>query len=146
MSYSVEKRPFRKKETNMKKILIVFALALALGLAFYPVAGESQMMRGYGPHGGGWYCPNCGSQMCGGGWGRGYGPPSQYQQPQKPVDEKEAVSIVQGYLQSSRNPNLKTGSVKDAGNVYEVDVTTKDNALVDKILVDKYSGAMRSAY
>jgi len=126
----------------MKKILIVFAV-LALGLAFYPVSGQSQMMGGYGPGprggGGGWYCPHCGSQM----WD-GYGP--RYQQTQKPIDEKEAVSIVARYLESTRNPNLKTGAVKIVGNAFEVEIRTKDNALVDKILVDKNTGWIRSAY
>ena len=137
----------------MKKILIVFAVVLALGLAIYPVAGQTQMMRGYGPQGGGWYCPNCGSQMCQGwgpgmgrGMGHGYGPQSQYQPPQKPIDEKEAKSIVEGYLQSTRNPNLKMGAVKDVDNAFEVEIVTKNNALVDKIIVDKYSGWFRSAY
>jgi hypothetical protein len=137
----------------MKKISIIFVVALALGLAIYPVVGQSQMMRGYGPQGGGWYCPNCGSQMCQGwgpgmgrGMGHGYGPQSRYQQPQKPIDEKEARSIVEDYLQSTRNPNLKMGAVKDVDNAFEVEIMTKNNALVDKILVDKSSGWLRSAY
>jgi len=135
----------KRKETNMKKILIVIAV-LVIGLSFSPVLGQSQMrggydhgigpgmMEGYGPQGGGWYCPNCGSHM------------GEYRQPQKPIDEKEAASIVGRYLESRRNPNLKTGAVKNVGNAFEVEVRTKDNSLVDKILVDKNSGWIKSAY
>jgi len=121
----------------MKKILIVVAL-LVTGLSFYPVLGQSQM--GYGHHGGGdgWYCPYCGSHMGGGYHG------SQYQKPQKPIDEKEAASIAGRYVQ--RNPNLKVGAVKDTGSAFEVEIRTKDNSLVDKVLVDKNSGWIKSAY
>ncbi|ABC76376.1 hypothetical protein [Syntrophus aciditrophicus] len=135
----------------MKKIFVVFAFVLALGVAFYPDAGQSQggygyggrpgygygmgpgMMGGYGP-GGGWYCPHCGSYM------------GEYRQPQKPIDEKEAVSIVARYLEAMQNPNLKTGAVKNVGTAFEVEIRTKDNSLVDKILVDKNTGWIRSAY
>jgi len=142
----------------MKKILIVFAFVLCFGMAFYPVSGQSQdgsrygggpgygqgmgpgMMGGYGPGGGGggWSCPYCGSHM------GGYGPQSQYQQPQKPIDEKEAASLAARYIQ--RNPNLKIGAVKNVGNAFEVEIKAKDNTLVDKILVDKNTGWVRSAY
>jgi len=44
------------------------------------------------------------------------------------------------------DPNLKLGKLTDDGNSFEADIVTKDNSLVDKILVDKNTGAMRSAY
>ena len=49
-------------------------------------------------------------------------------------------------MKSTRNPNLKIGSVEEKGDHYEVAIETKDGALVDKILVDKDTGRMRSAY
>jgi hypothetical protein len=79
----------------------------------------------------------------------GYGyqqPYPPYQQPQRPLDEKEAKDLVENYLKSTRNPNLKMGILTDKGSYFEADVLTKNNNLVDKILVDKHTGWMRSAY
>jgi len=82
--------------------------------------------------------------------GPGYGPNQQYpyaqQQPQKPIDKDQAKSIVENYLKSTGNPNLKLGDIKDEGQNFEADVVTKDNSLADKILIDKNSGWMRPAY
>jgi hypothetical protein len=84
------------------------------------------------------------------GPGYGYGPNQQYpyaqQQPQKPIDQDQAKAMVENYLKSTGNPNLKLGDIKDEGQYFQADVVTKDNSLVDKILVDKNTGSMRSAY
>jgi hypothetical protein len=50
------------------------------------------------------------------------------------------------YLKSSRNPNLKLGKIKDTGNAFEAEIRTRNNALVDRILIDKETGGIRSAY
>ena len=101
--------------------------------------GPGMMGRGYGGYG-----------MMGPGYGYGYGPRygygQQYQQPSKPLDKEQAQQEVENYLKSTRNPNLKIGSIEEKGNDYQVDVETKDGALVDKILVDKDTGWMRSVY
>jgi hypothetical protein len=128
------------------------------------------------PYRGNWnYCPYCGSYMgpgmmggmmgrgmmgggmmgggmMGPGYGYGYGPQSQYgygqqyQQPPNPLDKEQAKQEVENYLRSTRNPNLKMGKIEDKGNDYEVRVETKDGSLADKILVNKDTGWMRSAY
>jgi hypothetical protein len=94
------------------------------------------MMGGYG--------------MMGPGYGYGYGPQygygQQYGQPSKPLSEDQARQEVENYLRSTRNPNLKMGKIADKGNDYEVDIETKDGSLANKILVDKDTGWMRSAY
>jgi hypothetical protein len=42
---------------------------------------------------------------------------------------------------------LKLGKIKDEGSAFEVDIVTKSNgSLVDKILVNKNTGWLRSAY
>jgi len=74
----------------------------------------------------------------------GYGP--QYQQPQKPMEEKDAKAMLENYLQSTRNPNLKLGKITEKGYYFEAEIHTKENSLVDKILVDKFTGWMRSMY
>lgn len=99
--------------------------------------------RGYGmrPHGYG-----MGPGMMHRDWGRGpqYGP--QYQQPQKPLEEKNVKEMLNNYLKSTRNPNLKLGNIKDKGSYFEAEILTKDKALADKIAVDKITGWMRSTY
>ncbi len=74
----------------------------------------------------------------------GSGP--RYSQGKGALSKEDAGSIVKDYLASTRNPNLKLGKIKDTGNAFEVEIVTKDNSLVDKVLVDKTSGWMRVAY
>jgi hypothetical protein len=86
------------------------------------------------------------------GYGRQYGPQygpqyrHQYQQLLKPLDRNQAKQEVENYLRSMRNPNLKLGKIEKKGNNYQINIGTKDGSLVDKILVDKSTGWMRSAY
>jgi hypothetical protein len=93
--------------------------------------GPGMMGPGYGP---------------GYGMGPGYGPQYGHQQPQKPLDENEVRAMLENYLKSARNPNLKLGKIEDKGNYFEASIVTKDNSLVDKVDVDKNTGWMHSAY
>jgi rubrerythrin len=78
--------------------------------------------------------------------GRGYGYGQPYTEPGKPVEMKDAKTIMEDYIKSTRNPNLKLGKIKDKGNAFEAEVVTKNNALVDKVLIDKQTGRMSSDY
>ncbi len=93
--------------------------------------GGGMMGRGMGPGYGGQYGPQ-------------YGP--QYQQQQKPMEEKDARGILENYLTSMRNPNLKLGKIMEKDYYFEAEILTKEDSLVDKILVDKFTGWMRSVY
>ncbi|TET51866.1 MAG: hypothetical protein E3J53_04345 [Desulfobacteraceae bacterium] len=62
------------------------------------------------------------------------------------MKEKESRAILANHLKSTRNPNLKLGKVTEKDNCFEADILTKDNSLADKIIVDKYSGWIRSIY
>jgi hypothetical protein len=106
----------------MNKSVYWVALALMIGLSFYPIEGKAQT----GP-----------------GDGYQYGP---QQQPQKSLDEKDAKTILENYLKSTRNPNLKLGKIEDKGHYFEAEILTQKDSLVDKILVDKTTGWMRSVY
>ena len=152
----------------MNKLLFGLALPLALALTLYGTDASAHM--GYGPMG---YGYGMGSGMMGGGWsgyctgpgmmgygygmgpgmmGYGYGPQygrqyaPQYRYPQKPLNETQAKEMVENYLRSAANPNLKLGKIEDKGNAFEANILTKNGSLVDKILVDKATGWMRSAY
>jgi hypothetical protein len=89
-----------------------------------------------------------GPGMMGPGYGWQYGPPygPQSEQPQKPLDKDQVKEQVDNYLKATRNPNLKIGKITEKGNDYEVDIETKGGSLVDKLLVSKDTGWMRSAY
>jgi len=105
--------------------------------------GPGMMGPGYGM-GPGMMGPGMKDPGYGGQYGPQYGP--QHQQPRKPLEEKDAKAVLENYIQSTRNPNLKLGKIKDVGNAFEAEILTKDNSLADKILVDKYTGWMRSIY
>lgn len=138
----------------MKKLIAIGPVALlivflALGTVYAQPMGPGMMGQGrtgwgpgYGPQQQqGWTCP-----YCGGWYGPGYGYGPQYQQPQKPMTKKDAEALVGNFLQSTGNPNLKLGKTQDEGSTFEVEIVTKNNSLVDKILVDKRTGWMRSTY
>jgi hypothetical protein len=89
------------------------------------------------------------------GWHNGGGPDMMgiypwdsppYRQFDNPIDKKDAHALVQNYLDSTNNPNLKVGSETDKGTGYEFDIVTKDNSLVDRLLVSKDTAEIHSAY
>ena len=144
------------RKTILIGTLVAFAVVLALGTLYAHGPGYG---RGYGS--GGWDCPGrgMGGGMMGGGmmgpggqhgygpgYGQGYGYGPQYQQPQKPMKKSDAETILKNYLAYARNPNLKLGKITDKGDSFEAEIVTKDNSLVNKLLVDKRTGWLRSAY
>jgi len=140
----------------MKKLILCsFVGVLVMLLANIPMgarAMDSGMMdgggyRGYdmGPgmmHNGNYRNYDMGPGMM----GQGYENEPQYYQNQKYLDKKDAERIFENNLNSRHNPNLKLGKIKDQGSSFEADLLTKDNSLVDKLIVDKNTGRMRSAY
>jgi len=106
----------------------------------YGMMGPGMMGRGYGyGMGPGMMGPGYGAEP-----GYGYGP--RYQQKREPMDEKSAKELVENYIQSMRNPNLTLGKIESKGDTFEAEITTKTGSLVDKIIIDKYTGWMRSVY
>jgi hypothetical protein len=121
----------------------------ALGMGGYGM-GPGMMMgggmmggRGYGM-GPGMMGRGVGPGVMGPSYGGQYGPQSQ--PPQKPLDEKGAKGILENYLRRTRNPNLKLGKITEQGNYFEAEIVTKEGSLVDKILVDRDTGRIRSIY
>jgi hypothetical protein len=96
------------------------------------------------------YAQPMGPGMMGPGYGYGYRPGygdgQESRQPTKPLTKDQARQEVENYLKSTRNPNLKIGKIEEKGNDYEVDIETKEGSLANKILVNKDTGWMRSAY
>ncbi|HOV84845.1 MAG TPA: hypothetical protein PLM79_00675 [Syntrophobacteraceae bacterium] len=155
-------------------ILPVFVLIMLLGIAGVfaqqqaPGAGKDQA-QGSGSQQGGWYCPHCGHMqgMGSGMMGRGmmmncpmmgqggtmghggmmHGGTGQGQ-PGAPLTEDQAKTMVDNYLKSMNNPNLKMGKLTgpEGKDYYEAEILTKDGSLVDRIQVNKNTGWFRSAY
>jgi len=106
--------------------------------------GPGMMGPGYG----------MGPGMMGPGWQGGMGPYTPYygDNPQQmgrhsgPLEKADAQELVEDYIRSTRNPNLKTGKIEDTGSAFKVQIVTKDNSLVEEVLIDKNSGYMRPAY
>ena len=148
------------KKSIVFGLAVVVAVTLGLGSLYAQPMGPGMMGQGggWGPGYGpsqqrGWYCPRGGGYgmgpgMMGPGQGQQYGQQNapRYQQPQKPLDKSDVETMVKNYLASGRNPNLKLGKIAEKDNGFEVDIVTKNNSLADKIIVDKNTGWMRSAY
>ncbi len=58
----------------------------------------------------------------------------------------QAKSTVERYIAFSRNPNIKLGQVTEKDKYFETEIITKDGSLVDKLMVDKQTGWIRSVY
>ena len=82
-------------------------------------------------------------------WGimdRGDGNGSPYCQNQTSLDQKAAERELKDYIASRHNPNFRLGTIKDEGSFFEADLLTKDNSLVEKLIVDKNTGRVHSAH
>lgn len=139
---------FIMKKTLFVGPIVLLAILLSLNTV-YAQMGPGMMGRGYGMGPGmmgrgGMMAPGMMGQGQGMGPGYGYGP--RYQQPQKALEEKDVKPILENYLKSTRNPNLKLGKIEDKESTFEAEIMTKDDSLVDKIAVDKNTGWMRSIY
>jgi len=133
------------------------------GRSMGPGRGYGMMGRGYGMGSG--TMMGQGSGMGPGMMGRGYGmgsgygrgPGSMGKAPEQgeigpgagrletPLKEDGARTVVENYLQSTRNPNLKLGKITEQDDAFEAEIVTKDGSLVDKLLVEKSTGWMHPA-
>ena len=140
----------------MKKLILcglVGALALLLAQSPQPVqAMDSGMMDigGYGGYDMGPGMMHYGDSRCygmgPGMMGQGYENEPYYPRNQKYLSRETAERILKDYLNSRHNPNLKLGEIKDEGSFFEADLLTGDNSLVDRLIVNKDTGRLRSAY
>jgi hypothetical protein len=124
--------------------LAMFQHALSMG-----GQGMGPGMTGRGWMGGGYGFGSGAMGMPPGGMKRGFlgaceGIP--YLRPDKTVDRSEAKMLLEDCIKSTHNPNLKLGTIKDQGTDYEAEILTRSGMLADRILMDKKTGWMRSAY
>jgi hypothetical protein len=143
-------------QSIFKNILLVTGIVVALaaitvlpsrammggGMRGNGQGGYSSGMMGSGGHMGGANGPGMTGQQ---GWHSGqgtYGGQGAYGQRGTVSTATQAESVVRGQI--VRNPNLATGQVEDRGDAYMVDVVTRDGSLVDRVLVQKNNGSVRS--
>lgn len=137
-----------------KVVALVVVTVLVLGI------GGLALAHGFGPYGraSGAHGPMGGFMMGPGMMGQGTGPMGQYgshpcweasgitSSPQaKALTKDEATILLQGYIVRLRNPNLKLGTITETDTAFEAEVLTKDNSLVEKVLLDKRTGWLRRA-
>lgn len=139
-----------------KPILYGLAGILAILMFQNPVAVRA--MDGGMMDSGGYRSYDMGPEMMGSGgyqtygmgpgmMGPGYDSGSHYRQNQTHMSKKDAERILVDYLAARHNPNLKLGKIQDEGSVFEADLLTQNNSLVDRLLVNKDTGRIqRSAY
>ncbi|UCG92931.1 MAG: hypothetical protein JSV97_04285 [candidate division WOR-3 bacterium] len=126
--------------------LLVVGLVALIGLAYAHGMGNFGMAssRGFWP--GGYHM----GRMMGSGWQGGCCPMGQYghygMSLGGKVTKDNVQDWVQEYLYRLGNPNLKQGKIRETDDGFEVEIVTKDNSLVEKLLVDKDTGWMKSTY
>jgi hypothetical protein len=140
--------------TKMKKTLaIAMAVALIGGLASFASArggwgGGPMMWDGDSDYGRGRHMYSRDFD----GRGRGYGPGycrsnSDRTRALGGVDKADtAAEIVADRLEAAGNPNLEVGKITEVGRDFEVEIVTKDGSLANKVLVEKSTGRILSAY
>jgi hypothetical protein len=143
-------------EAKMKKLILCGLVgALAILLANSPI--DAQAMDSGMMSGGGYRGYDMGPGMMGSGGYHAYGMdpgmmgpdydnPSHFRQNQTNLDKKDAERIFFDYLQTRHNPNLKLGKIKDEGSFFEANLLSQNNSLVDRLMVDKDTGRIRSAH
>lgn len=114
-----------------------------MGQGQMPMTGGMAFM---GTAQGGMPCVTGASPM-GSGSMMGVGPAALYGMPRKPqaeIDPAKAKTMVEGMLDWHGNPRLKLGEVRetDLGEVV-VDILTQEGSLVQRLAIDRRTGAVR---
>lgn len=135
----------------MKSKRIFSFLSTAFFLGF--VGLGTAYAQPYGPGGCCGGCPWHGTGYRRGVPNPGYGPsygytrrPPRYAKPSGAMGLNEAKGMLEDYMKSTNNPNLKLGKIKEQKDRFVAQITTKDGSLVDEIALDRYSGYMGSIY
>lgn len=149
-----------------KMVGLVLLVTLALG-AFQPCLADDESEPS-SDQDSGWFCPWAGQygmgpgmmgQGHGGmmGYGQGYGHGGMmgsgpgygnrsYNRSGQPLTMDQAKVLFENYLTTIGNPNLKGGKITDSEKYFEAEIVTKEGSLVDKLMIDKQTGWMKSVY
>jgi hypothetical protein len=138
------------------KMLILYGVAIvvAMLLANGPMNAQAMddgMMNSNGYRG---YATGPGMMRYGGYQANSMGPSmmgpgeenSLQHNQNRAINRNGAERIFEDYLKSEHNPDLKLGKIKDEGSFFEADLVSRNNSLVDELIVDKDTGHLRSIY
>jgi len=117
------------------------------GMMGYGMMGRGMMGYNMMGHGGD-FPDECDEMMSKYGYRQYPGSPERKEsQTREALTQEDAISIVQNYLNQTRNPNLIIGEVEiEEHGDYLVEIVTKDGSLVDKLEVGRLSGWIHSIY
>lgn len=122
------------RKLGLKRIGILFLIILSL--AFYVVSAQA---AGYNKQSG------AAEPQAGAGADMEKGAPQAGAQKwQAPIDQQEAKAILQNYVNALNDPNVKLGTVNEKDKFFEADIQM-DGRTVEKVRVDKQTGAVRTA-
>ncbi|HLC25674.1 MAG TPA: hypothetical protein VJM80_02780 [bacterium] len=146
----------------MKRGIIAVAVAAILAAGTLAYAQGFGYGRGNGPGYGMMRGGMMGDGMMGGNWGagsRGFGGPgtgyagdhhcwqaTSATATGQPLTKEQAATLVQNRLTRHGNPNLKVGNVTEKDGLFEVEIVTKDNSLVEKVQINKQTGWTQRAF
>ena len=134
----------------MKRLAgLIFAAIIASSIAIAPAFAE---MKG-GMMGGGMMSGQWGQGPRGfAGLGAGYAGDHPCWQATsatatgQPLTKEQATALVQNRLTRIGNPNLKVGNVTEKDGIFDVEIVTKDNSLVEKAQINKQTGWTQRAF
>jgi hypothetical protein len=98
----------------------------------YMNMGPMHMGRMMGSANYGWQCPMHNTMNYG-----------NYYNQSNSLNKRDAKKIAEEYLKAWNNPNLKLGMQSENKNEFEIHVITKDNSLVQKLMINKQNGTIR---
>jgi len=60
----------------------------------------------------------------------------------EPLTKEQAEEIAQYHVDWTENPNLKVGEIVEKPTVFEISIVTKDDSLVNKLVIEKATGSV----
>jgi hypothetical protein len=80
-------------------------------------------------------------------WGSSLmGPGPGYLSSAEPLNRGQAKELLDRYIASSGNPNIKIGDIIETRDYFKVEILTKNDSLVDVLWVDKQTGWIKPTY
>ncbi|MFV1956415.1 MAG: hypothetical protein ACC669_01430 [bacterium] len=128
----------KSRKTLIGTMIVALVVAGGFGLAWAHMGSDYSGTGGYGPMGSYGQMGDLGHMGSG---AKGEGQPCGGADVESAVqiNKEEAKGMISFQLRRS-NPNLKVGKIAEKEEGFEVTIVTKDNSLVDRIMVEKNTG------
>jgi hypothetical protein len=103
-------------------------MTLTVSLLFVPTGSGIAIACGWGTAGGADYVPQRRA-------------PAEYRAQAAAVTQEQAQQLVAAHI-GKLNPELKVGTINDAGGFFEAEIVSKDGELLQLLGIDKASGRL----